>query len=239
MKNKIIIIGALLLAANIVNGQVRRNAAEASQNQQAMAANQAQLERDLNELKAFETTLTQFETAFANKDAVKVASLHANLLAAMQREIEQSENKIAQDKRELNQSKSETASSSREKGRSRRDLATPDGDIGDGRDLRDDRRDKYDDRRDAEDDRSDLEKQIVRTVRQKEIYALLQAYTFSFEPTLQEKAVASKALIHEFAEIMERDIAATEAEIVEDKREAAEDSRERREDRREFRERRI
>jgi outer membrane murein-binding lipoprotein Lpp len=237
MKNTIWIIGVLLLATNFLHGQVSRNAVEASQNQQAMAANQAQLERDINELEAFKVNIKQFEAAYAIRDAVKIASLKTNLLTAMQREIEQGENKIAQDKQELNQSKSETASSAREKGRSRRDLATPDGDIGDGRDLRDDRRDKYDDQRDAQDDRSDLQQQILRTGRQKEIYAMLQAFTFSFEPSLEEKAVASKALIHEFPETMERDIAATKSEIAEDEREAAEDGRERREDRREIRER--
>lgn len=227
----------VLLTAQLSWGQVRRNTAEASQNQKAMAANQAQLERDQNELMVFKAKLAQFETAIANNAIPKVAALRTDLLSDMQREIEQSENKIAQDKRELGQSKSEVAASSRETGRSRVDRRTPDGDIGDGRDLRDDRRDKKDDQRDAMDDRNDLERQIGRTRRQKEIYAGLKAFTFSPEPSAREKVMAHIALLREFSATMEKDIAATQAEIKEDKRESVEDSRERREDRRERKER--
>ena len=68
-------------------------------------------------------------------------------------------------------------------------------------------------------------------------YKTLMAFTFSFEPSIQEKAVANKALIGEFVSTMQMDINATKAEIAEDKREAREDSRERKEDRRERRER--
>ncbi|MEO0898089.1 MAG: hypothetical protein AAFY71_16890 [Bacteroidota bacterium] len=88
------------------------------------------------------------------------------------------------------------------------------------------------------DDKADLEQQIARTQRQKQIYNSLQAFTFSFDPSLREKALASKALFQEFADTMEKDIAATKVEIAEDKREAAEDRRERREDRRERSEKR-
>ena len=82
-----------------------------------------------------------------------------------------------------------------------------------------------------------MEQQIARTNKQKEIYKTLLAFTFSFEPTVQEKALANKALLGEFVSTMQMDIDATKAEIAEDKREAREDSRERREDRRERRER--
>lgn len=234
----ICLFGALLFTAQLSMAQVVRNATEASQNQKAQATNQAQLDRDVNELAAFKAKLSQFEAAYAEKDFAKVASLKTSLLSDMQREIQQSENKIAQDKKEVAQSQSEAASSNRETRRSRVDRATPDGDIGDGRDVRDDRRDKRDDQRDAKDDKNDLTNQVARTNRQKEIYGVLQAFTFSAEPSLLEKAKANIALFHEFANTMERDIAATQAEIKEDKAEAREDSRERREDRREGRERR-
>ncbi len=233
MKHQLILSLALFLLSNPVIAQTGRNAAEANQNQQAMAANQAQLERDINELAVFKAKLTQFETAIAGKDASKVTTLKTGLLADMRREIEQSEMKIAQDKRELTQSKSEVAASGRETNRSRLDRATIDNDSKDGYDVRDDRRDKKDDKKDAKDDKKDMEKQIARTERQKQIYAALQAFTFSFDPSLQEKVVANKALLQEFASTMEADIAATKAEVAEDKREAAEDSKERREDRRE------
>lgn len=238
MKNPLFLVLALFLTSHSAMAQITRNATEASQNQQAMAANQAQLERDLEELAAFKVKLTQFDAAFVNKNAVKVAAAKAELVKDMQREIEQSELKIAQDKKELSQSQSEVAASGREVNRSRRDRFTIDNDAKDGRDVRDDRRDKKDDQRDAMDDKNDLEQQIVRTNRQKQIYATLQAFNFSFEPSLKEKTVANKALFTEFASIMEKDIAATKAEIAEDKQEAKEDKKERREDKRERAEKR-
>lgn len=237
MKNLLFPFLILMLANNLAFSQVARNATEANQNQKAMATNQAQLDRDIDELNAFKNKLAQFETAFSNRNVSKVATLKSDLLNDMQREISQSEKKIAQDKQEVAQSKSEAAGSSREVRRSRRDQATPDGDIGDGRDKRDDKRDGRDDKRDAQDDINDLDQQIARTNKQKEIYQTLMAYTFSFDPNLQEKAVANKALFGTFVSTMESDIQATKAEIAEDKQEAREDSRERREDGRERRER--
>ncbi|MEL7339247.1 MAG: hypothetical protein AAGM67_02085 [Bacteroidota bacterium] len=238
MKPYICLLVAFLTVSQLATAQVRRNAVEASQNQKAIAANKAQLERDLEELATFKDRVKALENAFVNKDAAKVASLKASLLVDMSREINQSEAKIAQDKREVSQSRTEANSSQRELNRSRVDRATPDNDLGDRRDVRDDRRDRMDDQRDAQDDRDDLNRQVVRTKRQKEIYALIQAFNFSFEPTLAQKAKTNIALLQEFSATMETDIAATKAEINEDKREAAEDGRERREDRREVRERR-
>ncbi|MEL7341648.1 MAG: hypothetical protein AAGM67_14305, partial [Bacteroidota bacterium] len=113
----------------------------------------------------------------------------------MQREIQQSEKKIAQDRREVSQSQSERASSARETNRSRYDRATPDRDLGDARDVRDDRRDQRGDRRDVVGDKNDLQRQVARTNRQKEIYAKLQVFTFSSEPALQEKVRVHKALL--------------------------------------------
>ena len=66
----------------------------------------------------------------------------------------------------------------------------------------------------------------------------LEAFTFSDNPTLREKAIANITLMKEFQQTMEADIAATEAELTEDKVEQREDRRERREDRRERRENR-
>ena len=233
MKQTLFFTCGLLLMSQLTLAQVRRNVGEASQNQQAMATNQAQLDRDTRELAAFKAKLSQLEVVFASLEMPRVALLKADLLTDMQREIEQSERKIAQDQRELAQSRSEVNSSARETNRSRYDRATPDNDLKDGRDVRDDRRDKRDDQRDARDDRSDLERQIARSKRQKEIYAVLRAFTFSAEPSMREKAMANIALLHEFASTMEMDIAATTAEIQEDKRESKEDAKERREDRRE------
>jgi len=237
MRQTITFFLTVMLLSQVSLAQVRRNTAEASQNQQAMAANQAQLDRDLAEWEAFKAKLTRLEAAFANQEMPQVAALKADLVSDMQREIEQSEAKIAQDKREVAQSRNEAGSSARETNRSRVDRATPDRDVGDGRDVRDDRRDKRNDQRDAVDDRSDLEAQMARAQGQKEVYAALKAFTFSADSSMREKAAANIALLWEFESTLERDIAATKAEIQEDKKESMEDSRERREDRREVRER--
>lgn len=231
MKSQPFLLLALFLTSNWAIAQRGRNAAETNQNQQAMTANEAQLKRDLDELATFKTKLAQFEAAFADKNTEKVAAVKNELTFAMQREIQQSEHKIAQDKKEVAQSQSETAASKRETNRSRFDRATIDNDAKDAYDVRGDRRDRKDDQRDAMDDKNDLERQIARTSRQKQIYATLQDFTFSFEPSFQEKAAANLALLQEFASIMENDIAAIKAEMEEDKREAAEDRRERKEDR--------
>ncbi|MEM1321595.1 MAG: hypothetical protein AAGG75_15160 [Bacteroidota bacterium] len=238
MKNKILALLALLLVSNLATAQMPRNAVEASQNQKAIAANEAQLERDLVELAAFKVKMREFEHALASKNPRKVAAIKTELVNAMEREINQSERKIAQDRQELAQSQSEVAASNRELRRSRIDRATIDNDAKDGRDVRDDRRDKRDDQRDAMDDRNDLEQQVLRTKRQKEIYNNIEAFTFSYTPNLQQKVRANRALLDEFLSTMERDIAATKVEIAEDKREAVEDRRERREDKRERAEKR-
>ncbi|MEM6700158.1 MAG: hypothetical protein AAF599_17270 [Bacteroidota bacterium] len=233
MKKNFLLFALMLLISHLADAQIGRNRIEASQNQKAMATNKAQLERDIQELAAYKAKLAEFEKAFVAKNVAKTAALKTDLVAAMQREIEQSEKKIAQDQRELSQSKSEVAASNRETNRSRVDRRRGSSNVKDRRDVRDDRRDKRDDQRDAADDKSDLEQQIARTQRQKQIYTTLQAVAFSFEPARQEKAIANKALFQEFAATMEKDIAATKAEMAEDQREAAEDRRERREDRRE------
>ncbi len=236
---KRIILLTLILIITIPNvnyAQVVRNAKEAKDNRQAIRVSKAQLERDVAQLNAVKAKVAAFENAFKDRQLRKVKALKKDIITDMHREIEESERKIVQDKKELGQSRSEVNSSRREVRRSRRDRFNADGDIGEGRDLRDDRRDKRDDRRDARDDKKDLEKQQARTARQKQILATLEAYTFSFTPTVREKALANKKLMHEFIQTMEADITETKVELGEDRIEKVEDGRERREDRRERRE---
>ncbi|MEM6725943.1 MAG: hypothetical protein AAF598_18010, partial [Bacteroidota bacterium] len=159
MKIKAFVLLSIVLMSQSAFAQLRRNTTEASQNKKAMAANEAQLERDVQELAAFKTKLSIFENAFAEKNEPQVKALKADLTNMMQREISQSEQKIAQDKQEVAQSKQEVASSNREVGRSRVDRATPDNDRKDTRDLRDDSRDLAEEQRDAVDDKNYLEQQ--------------------------------------------------------------------------------
>lgn len=238
MKN-LMVMSALfsILLISTSQAQVVRNTTEAASNNKAIEVGKEQLEKDIAQLSAFKTKVEAFENAFRAKKSEKVIALKKDILTDMEREVEQSERKIAQDKQEVKQSQTEKNASNREVRRSRRDRATRDGDVGDGRDLRDDKRDKRDDQRDLRDDQADLQAQVTRTNRQKQILNTLKAYTFSFEPTAKEKAIANMKLMNEFIQTMEADIAATKAELAEDKAEKREDSRERREDRRERRER--
>ena len=70
-------------------------------------------------------------------------------------------------------------------------------------------------KRDKRDDQSDLQQQIARTNRQKQILNTLEAFTFSFEPSASEKAIANIKLMDEFLQTMEADIAATKVELAE------------------------
>jgi hypothetical protein len=227
-----------IAVAGISSAQVVRNTKETADDRKALEVGEAQLERDMAQLAAFESKVEALEEAFAQKRLGEVRSLKKDIVSDMRREIEQSERKIEQDKKELSQSRSEVSSSRREVRRSRRDRVNDDGDVGEGRDLRDDRRDRRDDRRDAQDDTTDLERQVGRTARQKQILSTLEAFTFSDEPTVRETAIANIKLMREFLQTMEADVAATRAELAEDRGELTEDRRERREDRRERRERR-
>ncbi len=238
MKNLMMMLTLFaVILTNIGHTQVIQNSKEAATNQKAIEVGQEQLEKDIAQLAAFKTKVEAFTGAYNNKVSEKVISLKGDIVTDMQREVEQSERKIAQDKQELSQSINEKNSSNREVRRSRIDRATRDGDVGDGRDLRDDKRDKRDDTRDAKDDQTDLQNQIARTERQRQILNTLKVFTFSFEPSAKEKALANIKLMNEFIQTMEADIAATKAELAEDKVEQKEDRSERREDKRERRER--
>ncbi|MEL6674943.1 MAG: hypothetical protein AAFR61_22235 [Bacteroidota bacterium] len=215
-----------------------RNLKEAGDNQKAINLGKAQLERDIAELAAMKNKIFGMETGFGGLKLAEVQSFQKELILDMSREVKQSEEKIAQAKREVAQSGAEQRSSAREVGRSRRDRVNRDGDLGEGRDLRDDRRDRNDDRRDARDDKMDLQQRIALASRQKQILNSFKAFNFSLEPSAKEKAVANIRLAKEFMEIMEKDIAATKRELAEDHAEKREDRRERGEDRREKRERR-
>ena len=122
------------------HAQVLRNVKEATDDKTAIKVDRAQLDKDMAQLEAFKNKIAAIEEAFANKKMAKVKSLKQDIMTDMRREIEQSERKITQDEKELVQSRSEVNSSRREVRRSRRDRVNNDGDVGEGRDLRDDRR---------------------------------------------------------------------------------------------------
>ncbi|MEM8999181.1 MAG: hypothetical protein AAGB24_02870 [Bacteroidota bacterium] len=73
------------------------------------------------------------------------------------------------------------------------------------------------------DDIRDFEEQISRAERQAEILDRIRDYHFGFENSAMEKALANKALLEEFKDILREDIVATKRELNEDVRDRRED----------------
>ena len=107
----------------------------------------------------------------------------------MQREINQSEQKIKQARKEVSRSNSELNASRRETRRTK-NTAKNNGIISTFEVLNiiDDKQDQNDDRRDVSDDRSDLQKQILLAERQKTIFSSLKNVVVddSFSPQLTD-----------------------------------------------------
>ena len=201
------------MSALIVSAQ--RNLVERADDRNDIAVDRAQKERDQKEIAAFQADLTAIEAAWKAGDANKVNALKNQLVAAMKREIEQSENKLAQDRKEV-----------------RVDARD------DARDKARDKADRRDDIRDKGDDVNDKTEQAGRLARQKNIFETLKAYHFANLGEFSKGEAATKRmLVNEFLETMQRDLAETYEEISEDKRELREDRRETRDDRKERRER--
>ena len=168
------------------------------------------LERDKKELEDFQSSYGLFQKAFVARDTVEIKTLKLNLITAMIREVEQSEDKIKQAKREVGQSSVEVIKERKDFDRDRKD-------------VRRDQINKVDDMR-------DYETQLNRTIQQKNILETLRNFTFRFEGDFLEKSRAQMGLIQRFIQTMEEDITATKRELGEDIREAGEDRRERKED---------
>ncbi|MBT3209974.1 MAG: hypothetical protein HN704_15860 [Bacteroidetes bacterium] len=216
MKKSVLLLALIVLLFQFeIFAQKNRNANEAAQNKEQLKIDEATLKQDNIELDIFKVKLVKFEKAYLKKNFPKVKALKIDIISDIHREIEQSEIKIEREKLEAKQSKNEVKSESKEirkrKGHNRGD-----------------RYDKRDDERDLKDDLKDLEKQIDRTNRQKAILETIELHTFGFT----EVSLGTKKLLHEFAETMEDDIAATKREIQETIAEQEEDKRERQEDRR-------
>jgi hypothetical protein len=238
MRPYFLILSAFLLYSFSVSAQVTRNANEAIDNKQDLKLDRAQLNRDMDEVAKFKADLVAIENAWKASDLNQINANKNQLVAAMKREIEQSENKLNQARNEVSESKSEVRSDNREIKRDRKDSKR-------GRDVRDDRRDlardkadKRDDVRDLNDDIQDKNGRKARLENQRRIYETLKAYQFANMGTSSNtEAATKKALMYEFLQTMENDLAATRAELGEDKVEKVEDRRERKDDKRERRER--
>lgn len=232
--NLILALAALLLGGT---ANAQRNVVERADDRKDLAVDKGQRERDEKEIAAFKADLTAIEIAWKAGDANKVNAIKNQLVAAMKREIEQSENKAKQDNREVKESNSEIRSDNREIRGDRKDSRHGDDRADDARDKARDKADRRDDVRDRNDDLRDRNEQVARLARQKNIYETLKAYHFAnLGDASAGEAGTKKALMNEFLQTMERDLAETREEIVEDKKEIREDRRETRDDHRERRE---
>lgn len=212
--------------------QQRRNRIEKATDHTQISTGQDQLQRDLQELSDFKSVLSQLDKAWKRANSTKVNRLKNDLLIAIDREINQSYQKLHQDTREVSQSKSELISENRDIRKDKRDIRQPGRKPGEKRELAGERRDKRDDRKDLMDDRKDYKNQQEIRDRQKEIYASLKTYNFVLDAPSISKAQKNKALLEEFVKTLEADIWFTRTELEEDKSEVREDRRESRSDRR-------
>jgi hypothetical protein len=230
---------SLSFAMTSLIASAQRNLVERADDRKDIAVDKAQRERDEKEIAAFKADLVLIENAWRAGDANKVNALKNQLVAAMKREIEQSENKLRQDNKEIREDNKEIRSDNREIRRdnvdSRRGIDVAD----DARDKARDKANRRDDVADKRDDVSDRNEQAGRLARQKNIYETLKAYHFANLGEFSVGEAATKRMLaNEFLTTMERDLAETREEVREDKGELREDRRETRDDRRERRERR-
>ncbi|WP_299535704.1 hypothetical protein [Ulvibacterium sp.] len=231
MRTKITLSIFVAMFGLLLQGQ---NAKEAIQNTKQVAEGKKSLQRDMQELEAFKVKTTALNTAFEERNTEKSNELKASIIQDMVREVGQSGEKAKKARMEIAQSSSEVRSERREIRRDREDSDRGRYDRRDDeRDLARDKANARDDRRDRRDDIGDFQKQIDRAERQAAILEKLRTYNFGFEALAMEKALAHKALVTEFKDILLDDIAATKRELGEDVRESREDRRERRDDRNE------
>jgi hypothetical protein len=233
--SKAILSISFAMTALIASAQ--RNLVERADDRKDIAVDKAQRERDEKEIAAFRADLALIENAWRTGDANKVNALKNQLVAAMKREIEQSENKLRQDNKEIREDNAEIRSDNREIRRDRVDSRRGNDVADDARDKARDKANRRDDVADKMDDKNDRNEQAGRLARQKNIYATLKAYHFANLGEFSVGEAATKRMLaNEFLETMERDLAETREEVREDKGELREDRRETRDDRRERRE---
>lgn len=200
---------------------------EIARDRSEIARDEAQKNRDDDQQKQFVVQTGQLKNALETHEMNRAYALQNGLLQSMAREIREMEAKVSQAKAELHRSKKEVKSESKDVRENRRD--------GQPGEAAADRADRRDDRRDREDDKADKNLRENQLARMRTIEADFRAYTFKVE-TVKE-AIEKLALLDEFAEIMQRDVVATQKEVAEDRREKREDKKELRDDRREKKER--
>ena len=237
MRKKVYIIGLAFSLLSLVNvdGQVHIARKEKARDRIEIRVSKVELRRDKNEMEAFKAKTAEFKNTFAAGDEQRLNVLHAELVGAMQREIEQSKKKSFSDKKEVSRSNREIANSRRdeESNKNRRFISSRD----QIREMRDDQRDTRDDVRDARNDNRDLDLQLQRTRKQYIILEQFLGWHFQGKTGGDPEIVPEILLLKQFISTLQEDIIATRIEVGEDRRELWEDRREIRENKQDRRER--
>lgn len=211
------VAGALTTQAQVVRDQV-----EKAQDRQQIAEGAHDMDRDADELAAFQVQLQEFGKTLQSGNAPAVEEARRQMIGTMSRELAQARENLADDKREVRQSTSEVRSEQRD---IRRDKAA-----GERANVARDRADKRDDKRDLRDDKADRLDQAGRVNRMDAIISELRSMPMK-QRDMGKNHPASRLCI-EFEQLMKAELNATNQELKEDKRELHEDHKETREDRR-------
>jgi hypothetical protein len=209
-----------------------QNTREFIQNERQIFATASMLERDTEELTSFRTLAQEFQLTLDQGRYKKAEKLGKKLVAGMNREIEQTRQKLAFARREVGQSRTEQRTNIRENRRNRSRFSGQPDDV---RDIARDRRNTRDDRRDTRDDILDAAELQNRYDNQQALYERLNMVSYS-RITPDVKQDIKESIIRTFIRTMEADLDETREELREDLGERREDRRERRDDRRERRE---
>jgi hypothetical protein len=223
---------ALLVVTSVAaEAQVGRDVVERGSNRAQISEGNQALERDAKEIERFSAQLATLEQAVVQGNGSTANQAFSALSQLIASEVEQGAAKADAAKKELTGAVSETGSNRRESRRNRDDSDAFGRTDDDESDAIRDGLNRADDVRDAADEKADLESIVKRAQRQGQIAESMAGFQVSLESeTGRQQASQQLAMLTEFQQLMNDDLAATEQEIAEDRGEAGEDRRETRDD---------
>jgi len=204
-------------AISFANSDPVRNTAERRQDHRQITVDRTQLDRDTQELRAFEQMTAALKDACEDRMASRYRDVNAGVQNAIDREVEQAAVKSAQSAREVRGARREV--------RGERMEATS---TGSGRDALQ----AFDDGHDRRDDARDRNTAVGRHDEMARIATMSGALQNEIDRGDRRAMQRNVELVEQFLELMRRDLAATQGERSEDRAELREDRRETRTDRR-------
>ena len=211
-----------------LSGQI--NPRQKKQDRDQLEAGKEGMDRDQEELQAFQQSVTEFQGAQQSVDTEKLQEAYQGLLASMKREVEQGQEKAEQYKKEMQQSGREVRGERRDVRGTREDV-DENVDNAEAAQLRNAVQ-RGDDRRDRKDDKSDLETLAEGLKQQGAILQQLASPEALTAPDPETALSNVNELVGQFQQLMVADLEASGAEMEEDAKELKEDRREGRSDRR-------